>query len=109
MRSVNEGFKSIRDNLKNILNSNNFNKDIVEDCFYKLDSYIEQFIDDLFYKIDLEEYTIIYPISRLRGYCLYIILSDNISNNEYRTIIECTLEILDENLEFIEKIYKEKF
>lgn len=111
MGFVNEGFRSVINNLKDIINTGDFNK--AENYFYNLDGYIEQFIDDLFYEIKLEDYSIIYPIIKLKGYCLYIILSTNnnvnISNNEYKTIIKCTLEILDDNLEIIDKIYKEKF
>ena len=94
MSFIDEKFKSVENSLKDILNSGDFNK--ANDCFYKLNSYIDQFVDDLFYDIDFKEYPIIYPIVKIRTYCLYVILNDNnVSNNQYKEIIKSTLESLD--------------
>ena len=98
--------RNIRDELKEIIDSDKFNKNRIEKCYTMLNNQIDFFIDDLHYNISgLEEYSIVYPITKLKGYCLYIILSTGahikISGKEYRKIIKDTLDILDKNLEDI--------
>lgn len=107
----NSRFKSIIDELEKIVNSDKFNRNRIEKCYIMLNNEINFFIDELYHYISgLKNYNIVYPITKLRGYCLYIIFSTSsyikISGKKYREIIEDTLKILDENLEFSENFYK---
>lgn len=106
----NAGFRYIRNELKEIIDSDKFNKNRIEKCYIMLNSNIDFIIDDLYYYMNnFKDYNFIYSLSKLQGHARYIIFSNGayikIKGKEYREIIKDSLEILDDNLELFEKIY----